>query len=87
MVVRVRFEPLSCPRCRSGWVRRSIRRNLLERAAAVLALPWRCDDCDRRFFALRIWNGAEPEIEAVEESGFSRHWLGIFGHNSNYDQD
>jgi C4-type Zn-finger protein len=42
---------MRCPRCSSKDVRRSRRRNLLERIASVLIKPYRCDNCDYRFFS------------------------------------
>ncbi len=40
----------SCPYCQSDELLRSHRRNLIESAMSFLLLPWRCYDCNRRFF-------------------------------------
>jgi hypothetical protein len=53
MVVPLVFTLKSCPKCHSKIVRRSSRRNKLEDAIGVLALPWRCETCDLRFFVFR----------------------------------
>ena len=43
----------ACPLCGSRTLLRSHRRNQAEHALSLLALPFRCDDCGRRFFVLR----------------------------------
>ena len=40
----------SCPRCGSGEVRRSARRNWVERAMSAALLPYRCEWCYQRYF-------------------------------------
>jgi len=47
-------ESRRCPQCESRKVHRSRRHGLLERiASAVLISPYRCDNCDHRFFRFR----------------------------------
>ena len=42
-----------CPACRCTAIRRSHRRNLLEKALSVVSiLPFRCHDCGQRFWNL-----------------------------------
>ena len=51
---RVHFERRSdCPACGSRRLARSRRRNLGERFAGILVLPYRCMDCDLRIFQFR----------------------------------
>ncbi len=52
-----------CRVCGGIDVRRSARRNGLERLLAVLfgLLPYRCDDCNRRFFRGRGWASDKGE--------------------------
>ena len=48
------MDPLNCPACGSANVRRSQRRNVFENALRGLRLrPWRCLDCQARFFRFR----------------------------------
>jgi hypothetical protein len=43
---------LICPKCRSAVCQRSRRRGAYERLISVMGfLPWRCQTCERRFFA------------------------------------
>lgn len=45
---------VTCPVCRSRTVRRSVRRNIIERLRSFAGVyPYRCYDCQTRFFALR----------------------------------
>jgi uncharacterized protein with PIN domain len=45
-----------CPSCGSKNVSRSARRNLVEKAISLFrVLPYRCQDCRRRFFGGRAW--------------------------------
>ncbi|MGH7825605.1 MAG: hypothetical protein ACREQ7_10585 [Candidatus Binatia bacterium] len=45
---------LECPRCDSGSVRRSHRRNVFERILSVVPIhPFRCVDCGHRFMKIR----------------------------------
>jgi len=53
MTVPLVLTPKSCPQCGSKILRRSSRRNVLEDVFGMLALPWRCQTCDLRFFAFR----------------------------------
>jgi len=59
---------LSCPKCRSLSIRRSLRRNFVEKLWSLGGrFPYRCYDCQTRFFAYRI-----PQEEASnsnEEKG------------------
>jgi hypothetical protein len=45
----------SCPQCSSHSVRQSRRRGVVERivCAVLQVLPYRCNDCDHRYFRLR----------------------------------
>ena len=54
-----RFWRLKC-RCGSDRLRRSSRRNPIERVLGLFALPWRCEDCDRRSFKLAMLRPSEP---------------------------
>ena len=48
------MDPLNCPACGSANIRRSQRRNVFENALRSLRLrPWRCLDCQERFFRFR----------------------------------
>lgn len=48
--VNRRKETMKCVRCHSAKIRRSHRRNLLERLLSTLGIrPFRCDDCGHRF--------------------------------------
>jgi hypothetical protein len=45
---------LTCPVCRSETIRRSGRRNFFERVWSLVGrYPYRCHDCQTRFFAIR----------------------------------
>ena len=58
---------LSCPRCRSLSIRRSVRRNIVEKLWSLGGrYPYRCYDCEFRFFAYRIPHG-EAGGSKVEE--------------------
>ena len=57
---------VSCPHCQSKTVRRSMRRGAFE--LSVLSLipmrPFRCEDCDRRFYAfVSPTDGTHSETE------------------------
>src|SRR5262249_6188597 len=44
--------PLTCPSCRSLKTRRSRRRSALDYLLSVTGvLPWRCEECEARFYA------------------------------------
>jgi transposase-like protein len=52
----IRFgDENTCPRCGSNLVRRSRRRGMFERIMCALGLisPFRCEDCDYRYFRFR----------------------------------
>jgi hypothetical protein len=48
-------EQKICPRCHGKSVHRSHRRGAVERVVCALLLisPFRCDDCDHRYFRFR----------------------------------
>ena len=52
MTFRFALKSGECPDCGSHLVRHSRRRTFVERIAFLLLLvrPYRCDDCDIRFF-------------------------------------
>jgi hypothetical protein len=41
-----------CSRCGSNSIRRSKRRGVIEKALSIVVRPYRCRDCDHRFFPL-----------------------------------
>jgi uncharacterized protein with PIN domain len=45
----------ACPRCESRAIRRSMRKGVVERVFLRMALVWpyRCDDCDVRFWGFQ----------------------------------
>jgi len=51
---------LECPECGGGVMHRSRRRGVLEKVlcGALPIHPYRCNDCDYRFFRLRPANSA-----------------------------
>lgn len=53
-------------RCGSDRLRRSRRRNTLERALGILLRPWRCDQCDTRCYRA-IW--VTPQSEQDTKTG------------------
>lgn len=58
---------LTCPRCRSRSVRRSVRRNFVEKLWSLGGrYPYRCYDCQTRFFAYHLPH--EEEIASTERS-------------------
>jgi hypothetical protein len=64
-----------CPYCGSGRFWRSRQITFLERLCGILALPYRCKQCDRRFFRAR-WLG--PAIEGHEpEPLWTSPWFGV----------
>ena len=47
---------LNCPRCQSDEIRRSARRGLKESLLKrIRILPYRCIQCEKRFFRFRPW--------------------------------
>jgi len=59
---------VTCPVCRSRTVRRSVRRNLIERMRSLTGqYPYRCFDCQTRFFAFRVPHESQPEEEKRQE--------------------
>lgn len=64
--------PLNCPSCGSANVRRSQRRNVFENALYGLRLrPWRCLDCQARFFRVRR---RQPNRLAKDHRPHERWW-------------
>jgi hypothetical protein len=64
-----------CPYCGSGKFWRSRQITFLERLCGIVALPYRCKQCDRRFFRAR-WLG--PAIEGHEpEPLWTSPWFGV----------
>ena len=46
---------LTCPVCRGRSIRRSTRRNLIEKMQSLMGrYPYRCFDCQTRFFEFRV---------------------------------
>ena len=44
-------DPLRCPSCESQDIRRSKRQGILDGLSSILGfLPYRCEDCNHRFF-------------------------------------
>jgi hypothetical protein len=63
---------LTCPRCRSRSVRRSVRRNFVEKLWSLGGrYPYRCYDCQTRFFAYHLPHEDRPDpkvdADATEE--------------------
>ena len=57
---------LTCPVCRSQSIRRSVRRNIMERLWSLGGrYPFRCYDCQTRFFAYRLPSEDRSKEEAV----------------------
>lgn len=51
---QLRADGPQCPLCNSATVRRSRRRNLRDRMMSIFSrLPFRCEECDLRFYGLR----------------------------------
>ena len=57
---------MECPECGSGMMHRSRRKGVVEKVlCGVLPIhPYRCNDCDYRFFRLRLANSAEKRRPA-----------------------
>jgi DNA-directed RNA polymerase subunit RPC12/RpoP len=57
--------PVVCPHCNSKYIHRSKRRGIFE--LSVLSLvpirPFRCEDCDRRFYWF-AWAGNSIQADA-----------------------
>ena len=52
----IQFSEINrCPNCESGRIRRSRRRGLVEKVACAVLLvsPYRCEECDQRYFRFR----------------------------------
>jgi transcriptional regulator NrdR family protein len=66
------MDPLNCPACGSANIRRSQRRNVFENALRGLRMrPWRCQDCQARFFRFRR---RQPNRPAKEKRPHQRWW-------------
>jgi hypothetical protein len=66
------MDPLNCPACGSANTRRSQRRNVFENALRALRLrPWRCLDCQSRFFRFRLHR---PNPLPKEKRPHQRWW-------------
>lgn len=68
----------TCPQCRSSSLMRSHRRNFVERFLSIVqVLPYRCEDCNHRFFVLRRGQhapvvgaaGGPPGVKATHYGG------------------
>jgi ribosomal protein L37AE/L43A len=60
---------LQCPRCKNTTVRRSHRRNLLERLLSMMTLyPYRCEDCGHRFKRLTWKASSEKQKEMLRRA-------------------
>jgi hypothetical protein len=57
----------SCPNCESSMIRRSMRRGFVERVFLRLTLVWpyRCDDCDLRFWGFQRQVPAQRDARAL----------------------
>ena len=63
---------MNCPHCQGTKVRRSQRRNVFENALSGLGLrPWRCLDCQARFFRFRP---RQPNRMVKDHRGHDRWW-------------
>ena len=63
---------LNCPACGSANIRRSQRRNAVENVLYGLRVrPWRCLDCQARFFRFRRW---QPNPLAKDQRGHEHWW-------------
>ena len=57
---------MTCPKCKSDTAHRSHRRNLLEQAAAVIAIyPYRCHKCSHRFLKSKYVKEQAPSSPGV----------------------
>ena len=61
-----------CPLCKEERFGRSHRHRFVERAISILVVPYRCDECDLRFFGYRGWGQTGARRKAV-----ARHRLGL----------
>ncbi len=57
----------TCPNCESSMIRRSMRRGFVERVFLRLTLVWpyRCDDCDLRFWGFQRQVPAQRDSRAL----------------------
>ena len=64
---------LTCPVCRSRSVRRSARRNFMEKLWSLSGrYPYRCYECQTRFYAFKI-SQAEREKSHEHEEEDEKH--------------
>jgi len=56
-----------CPHCKSKYIHRSKRRGIFELSVLMLLplRPFRCEDCDRRFYALAPATDSIPSNTAA----------------------
>ncbi len=59
----------SCPSCKTSRIKRSHRRNVFEHILGVVALPYRCEMCDVRFFVPRLVARTEAAKEKAKAAG------------------
>ena len=63
---------LTCPICRSRSIRRSARRNFVERIWSMVGrYPYRCASCQARFFALRDPNRHKESDSQTDQAAES----------------
>ena len=66
---------MACPACRSWQIRRSRRRNLVEKGMALFVRPYRCMDCGFRFFQYRFQTPARLRQRLVQVAASCRRTL------------
>src|ERR1700687_2380947 len=56
----------ACPRCGRNWVRRSHRKGAIEKIVCALFSvdPFRCEDCDHRYFRFRSTHSTHAQRHA-----------------------
>jgi hypothetical protein len=65
---------LTCPRCRSQSVRRSVRRNFVEKLWSLSGrYPYRCYDCQTRFFAYHVPHEDRHDTKEGANAGGEMH--------------
>ena len=65
---------IRCPMCHSRQIRRSKRQNVVEYllSTAVFVRPYRCIECDRRFFRWSLKSHGARHITARQRNEASR---------------
>ena len=72
MGFRLAVKPHECPQCGSYLVRPTKTRTVVEDIVSMIFLgPYRCDDCDRRFFSF--------ETRSVRKSSVFKEAVGRIG--------